>query len=199
MQWWNDLLDWIASDDGWRIISGAVIPFVAIVLAGIIGAAIGRGGVKRLVEQRDRETRVAAVAALVTAGQNAARWHSQGADAREHAQQIASEADVAVRLLPVTGADVAADWAKHQLEAMRVNSVNFSIPMEETLAEYQSRLVAWLRRPRRAGKLFATDLDRWDSQVLLPEPSAAPPSAPTPAAERAETSQRTEVLPDAAR
>lgn len=199
MQWWNDLLDWIASDDGWRIISGAVIPFVAIVLAGIIGAAIGRGGVKRLVEQRDRETRVAAVAALVTAGQNAARWHSQGADAREHAQQIASEADVAVRLLPVTGADIAADWAKHQLEAMRVNSVNFSIPMEETLAEYQSRLVAWLRRPRRAGKLFATDLDRWDSQVLLPEPSAAPPSAPTPAAERAETSQRTEVLPDAAR
>lgn len=203
MQWWNDLVDWIASDDGWRILSGAVIPFVAIVLAGIIGAAIGRAGVKRLVEQRDRETRVAAVAALVTAGQNAARWHSQGADAREHAQQIAAEADIAVRLLPVTGADVAADWAKHQLEAMRVNSVNFSIPMEETLAEYQNRLVAWLRRPRRAGKLFATDLDRWDYEVLPTErPAASPPSsapATPPAPDRGASAERTEVLPDATR
>src|SRR5690606_17279694 len=134
---------------------------------------IGRSGMKRLVAQRDRETRVAAVAALVTAGQNAARWHSQGAEAREHAQRIAAEADIAVRLLPVTGADIAAAWAKHHPEAMRVSSVNFSIPMEETLAEYQNRLVAWLRKPRRAAKLFATDLDRWDSQILPTDPPAS--------------------------
>lgn len=193
MQWWNDLLDWVASDDGWRIISGAVIPFVAIVVAGILAALIGRSGMKRLVAQRDRETRVAAVAALVTAGQNAARWHSQGAEAREHAQRIAAEADIAVRLLPVTGADIAADWAKHQLEAMRVNSVNFSIPMEETLAEYQNRLVAWLRKPRRAAKLFATDLDRWDSQILPTDP----PASATPATP--EQPERTEVIPNASR
>ena len=68
MQWWNDIVDWLSSDDGWRIVSGAIIPFVAIVLAGVIGAGIGRSGVKRLVEQREFETRVAAVAALVSAG-----------------------------------------------------------------------------------------------------------------------------------
>ena len=32
MQWWNDLVEWITSEDGWRLLSGAVIPFVAIVL-----------------------------------------------------------------------------------------------------------------------------------------------------------------------
>ena len=177
MQWWNDLVDWLASDDGWRIISGAIIPFVAIVLAGIIGAGIGRSGVAKLVGQRDRETRVAAVAALVTAGQNAVRWHSQGADAREHAQQVATEAHVAVRLLPVAGADLAADWADHQLEAMRVNSANFGLSSEDTLAEYQERLVAWLRKPKQAKRLFSSDLDKWDYDNIPVEELQRP--APT--------------------
>lgn len=162
MNWWNDVVEWLASETGWRILSGAVIPFVAIIVAGLIGAGVGRAGVRRLVDQRDHETRVAAVAALVTAGQNAVRWHSQGADAREHAQQVASEADVAVRLLPVPGADLAADWASHQLEAMRVNSVNFGLQTDETLTEYQNRLVDWLRHPKKAKRLFASDLDKWD-------------------------------------
>ena len=162
MQWWNDIVDWVASDEGWRIMSGAIIPFVAIVLAGVIAAGVGRAGVRRLVDQRDFETRVAAVASLVTSGQNAARWHSQGADAREHAQQVATESHIAVRLLPVPGADLAADWAAHQLEAMRVNSVNFSLASDGSLAEYQQRLVQWLRHPRKAKQLFSSDLDRWD-------------------------------------
>lgn len=177
MQWWNDLVDWFASDDGWRILSGAVIPFVAIVLAGILGAAIGRSGIRRLVAQRDFETRVAAVAALVSAGQNAARWHNQGPEAREHAQQVATEAHVAARLLPVPGADLAADWAAHQLEAMRVNSVNFGLTSDGTLTEYQNRLVEWVRHPRRAKTLFASDLDRWDYENVPVEELQKP--APT--------------------
>src|SRR3954447_24405709 len=114
MQWWSDFLDWIQSDAGWKIISTAVIPFVAILVAGIIGAAIGRGATRRLIAQRDREVRASAVAALITAGQSAATWHSQGPAAREHAELIASQADVAVRLLPIAGADLAADWANHE-------------------------------------------------------------------------------------
>ena len=42
MQWWNDLIDWTSSDTGWRVLSGVVIPFVAIIVAGIIAALIGR-------------------------------------------------------------------------------------------------------------------------------------------------------------
>jgi type II secretory pathway pseudopilin PulG len=177
MQWWNDLVDWITSDDGWRVLSGAILPFVAIVLAGVIGAGIGRSGVRRLVEQRDQETRVAAVAALVSAGQNAARWHSQGPEAREHAPQVATEAYGAARLLPVPGSDLAADWAMHQLEAMRVNSVNFGLTSDGSLAEYQNRLIEWVRHPRRAKQLFVSDLDRWDYENVPVEELQRPAPA----------------------
>ncbi|MEO5535399.1 MAG: hypothetical protein ABIR17_09745 [Pseudolysinimonas sp.] len=184
MQWWNDIVRWFTSDDGWRITSGAIIPFVSIVLAGIIGAGIGRSGVKRLVDQRDHETRVAAVSALVTAGHNAVRWQSQGPDAREHSQQVATEADVSVRLLPVVGADLAADWAAHQLEAMRVNSANFGLQSDDSLAEYQNRLVSWLRHPKRAKKLFTSDLDKWDYDNIpvdeLQKPAAPATETTTP-------------------
>jgi len=161
MQWWNDLLDWIRSDAGWKIISTAVIPFVAIVVAGIIGGAIGRSATRRLIAQRDHEARAAAVAALVAAGQGAATWHSQGPDAKQYAELLASQADVTVRLLPIAGADLAADWASHELREMRVNSVSYSYQAEQTLDEYRDRLVEWLHRPSRAKKLFAADLERW--------------------------------------
>lgn len=161
MNWWNDILDWIRSDAGWRIISTAIIPFVAIVVAGIIGAAIGRGATRRLVGQRDYETRASAVASLVAAGQGAATWHGQDPASKEHAERLASQADVNVRLLPIPGAGLAADWATHQLREMRTNSVSYSYQAEQTLDEYRDRLVEWLHRPSRAKKLFAADLDRW--------------------------------------
>jgi len=106
--------------------------------------------------------RASAVAALVAAGQGAATWHSQGPAAKEHAELLARQADVAVRLLPIAGADLAADWASHQLRDMRTNSVSYSYQAEQTLDEYRDRLVEWLHRPNRAKKLFAADLDRWD-------------------------------------
>ncbi len=161
MTWLNDILDWIRSDAGWKLITTAVIPFVAIVLAGIIAAGIGRGGVKRLITQRDFETRASAVAALVAAGQSVSTWHSQGPAAKEHSELVASQADVQVRLLPIAGARLAADWATHQLREMRTNSVSYSYQAEQTLDEYRDRLVEWLHRPGRAKKLFAADLDRW--------------------------------------
>ena len=161
MQWWNDFLDWVQSDAGRSILSNAVIPFIAIVVAGIIGAAIGSGATRRLVAQRDHETRAAAVAALVAAGQGAATWHGQAPASKEHAERLASQADVNVRLLPIAGAGVAADWASHQLREMRTNSVSYSYQAEQTLDEYRDRLVDWLHRPNRARKLFAADLDRW--------------------------------------
>ncbi|MEP6842948.1 MAG: hypothetical protein ABJA11_05470 [Pseudolysinimonas sp.] len=161
MQWWNDFLDWIQSDAGAKIISTAVVPFVAIVVAGLIGAAIGRGGTRRVIAHRDHEVRASAVAALVAAGQGAVNWHSQGPDAKEHAELLASQADVRVRLLPISGAGLAADWASHELRDMRTNSVSFSYQAEQTLDEYRDRLVEWLHRPNRSKKLFAADLERW--------------------------------------
>jgi type II secretory pathway pseudopilin PulG len=161
MQWWNDFVDWFYSEDGQRILVSAVIPFLAIVVAGIVAALIGRGATRRLVAQRDHETRAAAVTALISAGQNAARWHSQSPAAREHAEHLANDADVMVRLLPIAGANYAADWASLQLADMRVNSVSFSYQADQTLSEYRERLVLWLHKPNKGRKLFAADLERW--------------------------------------
>ena len=161
MTWWNDLLDWMRTSDGKALLFGAIIPFVAIVVAGLVGAAIGRGAVRRLVWQRDHETRASAVTALIQAGQDAAKWHSQPAAAKEHAAHLASEADVMVRLLPISGAGLAADWATHQLAEMRTNSVSYSYAADQTFSEYRDRLVLWLHKPGRAKKLFTSDLQRW--------------------------------------
>jgi hypothetical protein len=170
MQWWNDFVEWFYSDEGWRVISTAIIPFVAIVVAGVIAALIGRGATKRLVEQRDRETRSAAVAALVAAGRDAARWHSQTPEGRDHSERLAADADVTVRLMPIAGSALAADWAAHQLADMRVNSVSFSFQAEQTLSEYRDRLVRWVEKPGKARKLFAADLERWQYETAAVDP-----------------------------
>ena len=161
MQWWNDFVDWFYSDEGWKVISTAIIPFVAIVVAGVVAALIGRGATKRLVEQRDRETRSQAVAALVAAGRDAARWHSRSPQGKEHSEHLANDADVTVRLLPIAGSSLAADWAAHQIADMRVNSVSYSFQADQTLDEFRDRLVRWVEKPGKARKLFADDLDRW--------------------------------------
>lgn len=173
MQWWNEFVAWFYSETGQQVLVSAIIPFVAIVLGGVIAALIGRGSVKRLVGQREHETRAAAVASLISAGQNAVRWHSQSPAAREHAERLASDADIQVRLLPVSASNLAADWAGHQLADMRVNSVSFSFQAEQTLAEYRERLVLWLHKPGKARKLFAADLERWRYEDQAVDPLVA--------------------------
>jgi hypothetical protein len=172
MQWWNDFVDWLRSDDVWAVFTGAVLPFIAILVAGIIGALIGRGATRRLVAQRDHETRASAVAALVTAGKSAAVWHSLTPAAKEHSEALAAAADIQVRLLPISGAATAADWAEHQLGDMRTNSVNYSFQADQTLDEYRDRLVRWLHKPGKSKKLFAEDLDRWRYDNSAPDPVA---------------------------
>jgi hypothetical protein len=172
MQWWNDFVDWIQTDDGSAVLTGAILPFAAIVVAGVIGAIIGRGATRRLVAQRDRETRASAVAALVSAGRAASTWHSLPPAAKEHSESLAGAADIQVRLLPVSGAGLAADWAEHQLADMRANSVNYTFQADQTLDEYRDVLVTWLRKPGKAKKLFADDLDRWKYDTSQPDPVA---------------------------
>lgn len=172
MQWWNDFVDWLQTDAGWAVLTGAVFPFLAIVVAGVVGAIVGRGSTRRLVTQRDHETRASAVSALVTVGKAASTWHSLSPAAKEHSETLAAAADIQVRLLPISGASLAADWAEHQLADMRTNSVNYSFQADQTLGEYRDLLVRWLHKPRQAKKLFADDLDRWRYDTSQPDPVA---------------------------
>jgi hypothetical protein len=160
-QWWNSIVSWITSEEGFRILSATVLPFLAILIAGILAALIARSAVKRMLRQHDRELQSSAVSALIGAGRKAAVWSSLPANEKEHVDTQASEAEVRVRLLPLSGATLAADWAVHQLREMKVNSASFSFQAEQTLEEYRDRLIEWQQQPKRAKRLFKEDLERW--------------------------------------
>ncbi|PZE25121.1 hypothetical protein [Curtobacterium sp. MCLR17_042] len=170
MDWWNDLTDWTSSDTGWRVLSGAVIPFVAIVVAGVIAALIGRSATKRVMALQERESKNAAVAAILTAARKAAAWGSLGHDERAYADHLAEDADIRLRLLPVQGAPLAANWAQHEIADIKKNSSTFSFQADQSLAEFRDRLLDWQARPSRARKLFKADLERWKFES--PDPDA---------------------------
>jgi len=161
LQWWNDLVKWFNSDAGWTIVTGALVPIFAIIVGGIIVGMIARSSLRRLISQQDRQAKAAAVAALISSGRRAAVWSTLSAGEKEHVDYQASEAEVRVRLLPLKGANVAADWAAHKLSAMKKNSVNYSFQAEQDLAELQQGLIDWQEHPGRAKKRFAQDLASW--------------------------------------
>ncbi|MCU1556329.1 MAG: hypothetical protein JWN09_324 [Microbacteriaceae bacterium] len=167
MQWWNNFVDWLSSADGWRIVSGAIIPFLAIIIAGIVAAAIGRASAKRVIELSDREVKASAVTALISAGRKAAVWNTLPAPEQQHIDHLIGDADIRLRLLPVPGTALAADWARHEIAEMKKNAVSFSFQAEQTLLVFRDRLIDWQARPTRAKKLFKNDLDSWayDSSV----------------------------------
>ncbi|PZF57027.1 hypothetical protein DEJ23_08790 [Curtobacterium sp. MCSS17_008] len=170
MDWWNDLTDWTASDEGWRVLSGAIIPFVAIVVAGVIAALIGRAAAKRVVALHDRESRNAAVAGVVSAARKATRWGALGHEERAYADHVAEDADIRLRMLPVSGATLAADWAQHEIADIKRNSSTFTSQADQSLGEFRDRLLEWQARPNRARKLFKADLERW--KFDSPDPDA---------------------------
>jgi hypothetical protein len=190
MQWWNDVVDWINSARGMRIITTAIIPFVAIVIAGVVAALIARSMAKRVIGHQDREIKAAAIMALIGAGRRAAIWSTLGSDEKQHVDALISESDLRMRLLPVSGAIAAADWATHELAAMKKNSSNFSFQAEQTFFDYRDRLLDWQLKPAKAKKLFAYDLVQWQhedsntspsSLVLQQQEWAADSSTPTTA------------------
>jgi hypothetical protein len=161
MQWWNDFLAWFGSEDGWRLLSTAIIPFVAIIVAGLLAAWIGRRSIHRVLEFQNSELSSAAVAAMIEAGRAATQWSAQSEAQQAHAEAQFSAGDIRLRLLPVHGAAAAADWATHEVKAMRRDSAGFSFQADQTYTEYRDRLLEWQSHPRRARKLFALDLERF--------------------------------------
>jgi hypothetical protein len=158
---WNDFIAWFYSAAGWRVISGAIIPFIAIVLAGIIAASIGRGSSKRLIALSDRQARASAVTALVSAARKASVWNTVPAPEQAHFEHLISEADIRLRLLPVAGSTLAADWAAHEIADMQKSAVSFSFQAEQTLFTFRERLIEWQAHPSHAKRLFKNDLDVW--------------------------------------
>jgi hypothetical protein len=165
MEWWNNLVNWVTSEPGSTIVTSAVIPFVAIVLAGVIAALIARGAIKRLLARQDRELKAAAIGTLVGAARQAAVWNSLSPQEQLLADRAAGDADIQVRMLPLRGADVAADWAEHEIAEFKRGSATFAYQFDTLLTEFRTRLVEWQHHPSRARKIFQSDIARWQFEV----------------------------------
>ena len=167
MQWWTEFSNWLNSNDGGRVFSTIVIPFVAIVVAGIVAAVIGRASARKVIELSEREVRASAVTALISAARKAAVWNSLATPEQQHIDHLISDAEIRLRLLPVAGTSMAADWASHEIVGMKRNAVSFSFQAEQSLLVFRDRLIEWQARPGRAKKLFKNDLESWsyDSSV----------------------------------
>lgn len=161
MQWWNEFLTWLNSIEGRRVLTTAILPFLAILISGVVAALIARSFSKRVLAFQDREMKSSAITALIGAGRKATSWSSLGGEEKQRVDNQLNEADIRVRLLPMTGASAAADWATHELAAMKKNSANYSFQAEQTFVDYRNRLLEWQNKPKRARKLFAFDLEQW--------------------------------------
>jgi hypothetical protein len=88
-------------------------------------------------------------------------WNTLSAPEQSHIESLAGEADIRVRLLPVAGSTLAADWAVHEISEMKKNAVSFSFQAEQSMINFRDRLVEWQAHPNRAKRLFKNDLDAW--------------------------------------
>lgn len=167
MQWWDDLVDWLSSDAGAQLVSTTIVPGVAILVAGIVAALIGRGSTKRIVKLHERGERSAAVMAMIGAARRSANWNALSSPEQQQADTIALECDVRLRLLPLAGSDLAADWATHELNELKKQAVSFSFQGSQTLKEFKLRLIEWQDHPGRAKRLFKGDLDSWAYEASL--------------------------------
>ncbi|ARC56410.1 Immunoglobulin A1 protease [Frondihabitans sp. 762G35] len=184
MTWWNSFVSWLTSDTGSRIVTEAILPFVAIVVAGVVAALIARSTGRRVLDLHEREAKSAAVAGIITSARTATEWATLGAEGRSFSQRLGEEASVRLRLLPLSGAGLAASWADHEIEAIKANSATFTFQAEQTFADLRDRLVEWQAKPSRARKLFRVDLERWKAED---DAAAARSGSSTPVAEAPST------------
>ncbi|GAA2025055.1 hypothetical protein GCM10009819_05050 [Agromyces tropicus] len=173
MQWWNDFVDWLFSDDTRPVLFTAGVVFVSVLVAGLLSAWIARGAVRGLIRQRDRELRRAAIATLIDAATEASVWNSLTPQEQVLADRAVGQADIQVRLLPVRGADVAADWAAHQLHELKRASATFGYQLDPAVVEFRDRMLEWQRHPSRTRRDFRNDLDRWRTTRDEPEQALA--------------------------
>ncbi|GAA1443644.1 hypothetical protein [Leifsonia poae] len=161
MQWWNDFVDWLTSSDAQPMIFNAVVLAVAVIVAGLLAAWIARGAIKGLLSRTDRAQKASAIAALVDAATEASVWNSLTPGEQVLSDRAVGQADIMVRLLPIKGAGIAANWAGHQLAEMKRASATFGYQLDPAIAEFRDRLIEWQNKPGRARKIFQGDLERW--------------------------------------
>jgi len=168
MQLWNDFVSWISNSHNEPVVFAAAILLVGIIVSGLIAAWISRGTVHGMLERSERQQKSAAIAALVDAATEASVWNSLTPGEQAVSDRAIGQADIIIRLLPVKGAALAANWASHQLADMKRNSATFGYQLDPVVAEFRDRLIEWQNRPSSAKRIFAGDLERWSFEARTP-------------------------------
>jgi hypothetical protein len=171
MQWLNSFVSWLTAASNQTVVYSAVVLIVSIIVASVLAAWISRGSIKRLLAQHDRELKAAVIGALVDAATEASVWNSLTPQEQVMADRAVGQADVQVRLLPIKGSGVAANWAAYQLAELKRTSATFGYQLEPALLEFRDRLIEWQNKPARTRRLFQSDLDRWKVQNTTSEKS----------------------------
>jgi hypothetical protein len=161
MQWWNDFVDWLTSPAAQPALFNAAVLAVAVIVSGLLAAWIARGALRGLLKRTDRQQKASAIAALVDAATEASVWNSLTPAEQVLSDRAVGQADILVRLLPIKGAGIAANWAGHQLAEMKRASATFGYQLDPAVAEFRDRLIEWQNNPRRARRIFQNDLERW--------------------------------------
>jgi hypothetical protein len=168
MQLWNDFVSWVDDPDNQPLLFAIAVLFVGIVISGLIAAWIARGTVRGVLARTDRQQKASAIAALVDAATEASVWNSLTPGEQVLSDRAVGQADIQVRLLPIKGAGIAANWASHQLAEMKRNSATFGYQLDPVVAEFRDRLIEWQNKPGRAKRIFAGDLERWSFESGTP-------------------------------
>ena len=183
---WPDIAAWFQSTGGARVLQTAIVPALAILVAGLLAALIARAALRSALRRADREQAATAVAGLVEAAR--AVTDSDGGRDRRRAARLRTEADVRVRLLSLPGADRAADWAAAGTQSAVAAHAEGRVVTD--LAALRDPLIAWVRTPRRAKRLFSSPASLPTAEAPTQTPAAedrppkaepAPESAPHPA------------------
>lgn len=161
MQWLNDFSDWFFSSNAQPVVFAAAVIAIAMIVSGLLAAWIARGATNRLIAQRDAEIKAAAIIALVDASTEASVWNSLTPQEQVLSDRAVGQADIQIRMLPIRGSAVAADWAAHQLHELKRASATFGYQLDPAVAEFRDRMVEWQSKPGRTRKVFASDLERW--------------------------------------
>ncbi|WP_111721232.1 hypothetical protein [Homoserinimonas sp. OAct 916] len=161
MEWLSDFLDWLVTDRGQESVRVGFLFLLALLIGAVLAGWVTRMGIRGLLRRYDRGLRDAAVLALIEAATEASVWNSLSPQEQMLANRTIGRADAQIRLLPLNGSDIAANWASHQLNEMKRNSATFGYLLDPVVLAFRERLLYWCDRPNKAKRIFEADLDAW--------------------------------------
>lgn len=158
IEWWQAFVRWLNTAGAQELLTTVVLPFVAILTAGLLAVLIARASSTRLMHHRDKSEKAAAIAGLLAVCRRVTIWTSLSSAERDHLDYQITESTVRLRLLPIAGADLAAEWSQSMISTIKRNSAALIDEAERGLTDLENGLILWYRRPALAKKQFKNEL-----------------------------------------